>query len=215
MKMLRILRLNPDAPDPSVILEAARVIKSGELVVYPTETVYGLGADTRNEKAVAKVFVAKNRPLESPLSVAVDSIEMAKEVARISPAAEKILRKFTPGPLTIVSEAKDGISDLLTSGSGKIGVRVPDHLVALALIKSVGGPITSTSANLSGKPAPCAIAEAIEQLGEHVNLVLDTGKCRLGVPSTVLDASSEKIKVLRKGSIPLLEIESVIGALEK
>ncbi len=199
--VFKILKVSEKAPSPKAISEAAATIKAGGLVVYPTETVYGLGADACSDEAVAKVFKAKVRPLESPISIAVNSLEMARQFTELTQKAEAIFKKLMPGPVTVILRAKPTISKLLTAGTGKIGVRVPDHPVALRLINSVGGPITSTSANLSGKPAPSTVREAMKQIGKSVDLVLDAGECKLGVPSTVVDLTEKPFKVLREGPV--------------
>ena len=206
--MVKIFELNPKAPSVEAIAEAAAAIRTGGLVIYPTETVYGLGADARSDEAVVKVFAAKARPLESPISIAVNSIEMAREVAELTRIAETIFEKFTPGPLTVVLKARPTISKLLTAGTEKVGIRIPDHLAALKLIDFVGGPITTTSANITGSPPPTTARGALEQLGGEVDIALDAGECELRKPSTVVDASSERVKILREGPIPASEIES-------
>jgi len=180
------------------------------LVIYPTETVYGLGADACSDGAVTKVFGAKRRLLKNPIPIAVNSFEMARKIAESTPVAEKLFEKFLPGPLMLVLSAKPKISELVTAGTGKVGVRVPDHPVALKLIDFVGGPITATSANLSGKPAPCVLEEALEQVGRNVAIVLDAGKCKLGVPSTVVDLTSGRPRILREGPIPAEKIKKVL-----
>lgn len=195
------MKVSEKAPSPKAISEAAATIKAGGLVVYPTETVYGLGADACSDEAVANVFKAKVRPLESPISIAVNSLEMARQFTELTQKAEAIFKKLMPGPVTVILRAKPTISKLLTAGTGKVGVRVPDHPVALKLINSVGGPITSTSANLSGKPAPSTVREAMKQIGKSVDLVLDAGECKLGVPSTVVDLTEKPFKVLREGPV--------------
>lgn len=198
--MVEILKAGKKA-SPESIAEAASVIKSGGLVIYPTETVYGLGADACSGEAVAKVFVAKGRPIESPISIAVSSLEMARKFTHLTSKAEAVFKKFLPGPLTLVLRVKPKISKLLTAGTGNVGVRVPDHPVALKLIDLVGGPITSTSANTSGRPAPSTVKEALDQLGRHIDLALDAGKSKLGMPSTVVDLTVEPFKILREGPI--------------
>ncbi|MDI6884182.1 MAG: L-threonylcarbamoyladenylate synthase [Hadesarchaea archaeon] len=198
---VKILKVGKKAPASRAITKAAAVVKAGGLVVYPTETVYGLGADACSDEAVAKVFAAKVRPLESPISVAVSSIEMARQVAELTPVAETLLKKFAPGPLTVVVKAKPTVSKLLTSGTGKVGIRVPDHPAALRLIEFAGGPITTTSANVSGGPPPTTVKEALGQLGDKIDLALDAGRCELRTPSTVVDLSTKHLKILREGPI--------------
>lgn len=208
--MVKIFEVDPKRPKIRAIAEAATTIRSGGLVIYPTETVYGLGADACSDEAVAKVFAAKARPLEDPIPVAVNSFELAQRIAELTPIAELAFKKFLPGPLTVVVKAKPKkISKLVTAGTENIGIRVPDHPVVLKLIEFVGGPITATSANLSGKLAPIAIREALEQLGKRVDVALDSGKCKLGTPSTVVDLSSGLPRVLREGPISRKELSKI------
>jgi len=208
--MVKIFEVKPNAPSAGVIAEAASAIRDGGLVVYPTETVYGLGADAFSSKAVTKIFNIKGRKAEKPIPLAVNSIDMARQVAELTPAAEVLFKKFLPGPLMIIVRARPNVSKLITAGTGKVGIRVPDHPVALKLIDFVGGPITSTSANLSGEPAPLTVREALEQLGGKVDVALDAGKCRLGVPSVVVDTTARHLKILRKGSISEEKIKKLL-----
>jgi len=211
--MVKILEVESDAPRVDVITEAASTIRAGGLVVYPTETVYGLGADACSAKAIGKIFKLKGREAGKPIPIAVNSLNMAHRVAELNPAAEALFR-FLPGPLMIVARARPNVSKLLTAGTGKVGIRVPNHQVALKLIEFIGGPITATSANLSGKPAPLTVKEALEQLGKNVDVALDAGKCELGIPSTVVDVTSKRPNVLRKGPISEEEIRKVLDKLK-
>jgi len=199
--MVKILSLGGRSPRVDVIAEAAAMVRAGGLVIYPTETVYGLGADACSDEAVAKVFAAKVRPIEDPISIAVSSLEMARQFTQLTHKAEVIFKKFLPGPVTVILRAKPTISKLLTAGTGKVGVRVPDHPVALKLLDFVGGPITSTSANISGRPAPSTVKEALVQIGKSVDLAIDAGRCKLGVPSTVVDLTVEPFEILREGPV--------------
>lgn len=207
--MVKILEVKPNA-NVDAITEAASAIRAGGLVIYPTETVYGLGADAFSSKAVTKIFKIKGRESKKPIPIAVNSIDMARQVAEITPAAEVLFTKLLPGPLMIVARAKSDISKLITAGTENVGIRVPNHPVALKLIDFVGGPITSTSANLSGKPAPLTVREALEQLGGKVDVALDAGKCKLGVPSTVVDTTAQRLKILRKGPISEEKIKKLL-----
>ena len=208
--MVKIFEVDPKRSKIRAIAEAAATIRTGGLVIYPTETVYGLGADACSDEAVAKVFAAKERPLEDPVPVAVNSFELAQRIAELTPIAELAFKKFLPGPLTVVVKAKPKkISKLVTAGTENIGIRIPDHPVVLKLIEFVGGPITATSANLSGESAPIAIREALKQLGKRVDVVLDSGKCKLGTPSTVVDLSSGAPRVLREGPISREELLTI------
>ena len=206
-----VLRVNPERPEPERIRTAAKIIREGGLVVYPTETVYGLGANARSDEAVARVFRVKVRALEDPIPVAVSSIEMAREVSEIGPTAERLAGRFLPGPLTLILPAKPTISELVTAKTGKVGIRIPDHRVAHELIELFGAPITSTSANLSGKPAPSTAREALEQLGNRVDAVFDSGRCAYARPSTVVDLTLHPPRVLREGPIGTEEIKRVLN----
>lgn len=209
--MAKIFEVDLTRPGIMAIAEAAATIRTGGLVLYPTETVYGLGTDACSDEAVAKVFAAKARPLEDPIPVAVNSLELAQQIAELTPIAELAFKKFLPGPLTVVVKAKSNkISKLVTGGTANIGIRIPDHPVVLKLIDFVGGPITATSANLSGKSAPSTIREALEQLGKRVDVALDSGKCKLGTPSTVVDLSFGSLRVLREGPISRKELSTIL-----
>ena len=208
--MVKILEVRQNAPMVDAITEAASAIRAGGLVVYPTETVYGLGADAFSSKAITKIFKIKGRESKKPIPLAVNSINMARQIAELTPAAEILFTKILPGPLMIVARAKPNVSKLITAGTGNVGIRVPDHPVALKLIDFVGGPITSTSANLSGKPAPRTVREALEQLRGKVDVALDAGKCKLGVPSTIVDATARHLKILRKGPISEKKIKKFL-----
>lgn len=185
--------------------EAARVIKNGGAVVYPTETVYGLAADATSDEAVRKVFAIKSRDTKNPISIAVNSHEMLKKFAELSRPPEKLAKKLLPGPVTLILRAKAGVSKLLTT-DGKIGIRMPDHPVSRGLVEASGGPITSTSANVSGHPPPTTAREALEQVGNRVELALDAGRCRFGKPSTVVDLTADPPRILREGAMKRAEI---------
>lgn len=208
--MVKILNIDGQSPQVDVIVEAAAAIRAGGLVIYPTETVYGLGADACSDEAVAKVFVAKVRPIEDPISIAVSSLEMARQFTQLTHKAEAIFKQFLPGPLTVILRAKPSISKLLTAGTRKVGVRVPDHPVALKLLDFVGSPITSTSANISGRQAPSTVREALDQLGKSVDLAVDAGRCRLGVASTVVDLTVEPFEILREGPVTREKIRKAL-----
>ena len=193
------------------IKEAAIIIKAGGLVIYPTETVYGLAADPKNRIAVRKVFSAKRRPRDNPLSVAVKDIDQADELVYLNRTAQIIMKTFMPGPLTVVLKKKAILPKELTGGSEKVGIRIPNHPVAMKLIE-LAGPVTATSANVSGKPAPFTADEAREQLGNKANFVLESDLIGSGAPSTVVDLSEEgQITILREGDITKKMLEYVIG----
>ena len=208
--MVKIFEVKPNAPSADMMAEAASTIRAGGLVVYPTETVYGLGADAFSSKAVTKIFKIKGRESKKPIPLAVNSIDMARQIAELTPAAKILFTKILPGPLMIVARAKSNVLELITAGTGKVGIRFPDHPVALKLIDFVGGPITSTSANVSSKPAPLTVREALEQIGKEVDIALDAGKCKLGMSSTVVDATTQRLKILRKGPISEEKIKKLL-----
>ncbi len=193
------------------VREAVEIIKKGGLVIYPTDTLYGLGCNALDESGVKKVFSAKKRPLSNPLPIAVDSIEMMQQYAGLTKIAEKLIDAFLPGPLTIVLQKKN-LPDILTGGLQKVGVRIPKSDTTLNLIELLGAPITATSANVSGNAPPVSAEDAISQIPE-ADLVLNTGKLLGRVPSTVIDLTGEP-KILRQGAVKRLELEKVIGKFE-
>ena len=207
----RRIILDPAAPEESAITRAASVIREGGVVVFPTTGLYGLAADAMNRHAVEAVFALKNRPAQNPILVLLpDASHISRIVKTISPEAEFLMEHFWPGGLTIVMEAKETVSERLSAGTGKIGIRVPNHPVARALVRAVKGPITGTSANLSGKPGadhPCGVGTSIL---EDADLILDAGKLAGGVGSTVVDATVPPIRVLREGAVTKMEIREAL-----
>jgi len=199
-----------DAALDKAVKEAAATIRAGGLVAYPTETVYGLGANAFSRVAVLKVFAAKRRPLENPLSVAVKDLRQADEIAYVNTAARRLAKAFLPGPLTLVLKKKAMLPKELTSGSDKVGIRIPRNDIALRLIE-LAGPITATSANISGQPSITTADEAREQLADRVDFVLDGGPSRIGVESTVVDVSEEgKCEILRDGAVARAAIRDAL-----
>lgn len=192
------------------IEDARQVLKSGELIVYPTETLYGLGADPFSETTIEKLIGIKKRPENMPISIAVSDMEMMKTVSHVNDLAERIYRAFLPGPITILLEKKDHVPKSLTGGSSKVGIRVPDHPVALRLIGALG-PLTATSANIHNESEPWDIDTAVRQLGNTVALYLDGGISKYQAPSTVLDATGASAKIIRKGVISEDEIHSALN----
>jgi len=197
-------RLIVDAarPAPAMLAEAARVLRTGELVAFPTETFYGLGAHALDELAVSRVFQAKGRPADKPLLVLVDSVSMVARVAGDVPArARRLMDRFWPGPLTLVLAAHPRLPVALTGGTGTIGVRLSSHPVACALVTALGAPITAPSANRHGAPSPRTAGEVVESLGNRIDLVLDGGATPGGPPSTLLDLTRTPAVVLRAGAV--------------
>lgn len=197
------------------IIEAARLIRAGELVAFPTETVYGLGGNALDAAAVSRIYEAKNRPATSPLIVHVDSIEMAREVAAEWPqAAEQLARVFWPGALTLVLPKRTNIPDRVTAGLPTVGIRVPAHPIALELISAAGVPIAAPSANPFSAVSPTTADHVRAGLGDRVAMVLDGGPTRIGIESTVLSLAGERAVLLRPGMVSQLDIEAVIGPVQ-
>ena len=180
-----------------VVDSAVEILKNNGLIVYPTDTLYGIGGNPFNEDVIKKIFTIKKRP-NVPISVAVSNIDMIKKIAELNSAAVRICEKFMPGPVTVVLLKKKNVPPLLTAGSEKIGVRIPDNKIALRIINRFG-PITCTSANIHKGKNPVDIETAKKQLDDNIQLYIDDGKCKYSKPSTVVDVSDGKIKILRKG----------------
>ncbi len=193
--------------DENGITEAAKRIKSGELIIYPTDTIYGLGCNALKEQSIKKVYQLKRRDKAKPLSIAVSSLEMLRRYTSFDVKALRVMECFFPGPVTFILRKK-GLPDVLTSGSQFVGVRIPESRTALRLIIKSGVPIVSTSANISGREAPETAREALKQLPE-VDAVLDAGMIS-GQPSTIIDLSTDKPRVLREGKKPSWEIVPVL-----
>jgi L-threonylcarbamoyladenylate synthase len=199
---VRVLTVDADNPDPAVIRRAAEVLRAGGLVAFPTETVYGLGADACDAAAVERIFAAKGRPPDNPLIVHVAGTAGLAEVAAVvPPLAADLAARWWPGPLTLVVDARPEIPAVTTGGLRTVAVRHPAHRVAQALLQAAARPVAAPSANRSGRPSPTTAAHVVADLGEMVDLVLDAGPCPVGVESTVVDARFDAPVVLREGSV--------------
>lgn len=198
----RLLRVDPAAPSEQDLAEAGAVLRAGGLVAFPTETVYGLGANACDAVAVAGVFSAKGRPADNPLIVHVASLDAAADVtAWISPLARRLAERWWPGPLTLVLEADPRLPAVTTGGLATVAVRVPAHRVARALLRAAGVPLAAPSANRSGRPSPTTAQHVLDDLGDALAMVVDGGPCDLGVESTVVDARGDMPIVLREGAV--------------
>jgi L-threonylcarbamoyladenylate synthase len=198
--------------ETQAVQHAAEIIKRGGIVAFPTETVYGLGADAFAPLAVARIFEVKKRPHFDPLIVHVPNPDdLARLVTDIPGPARKLMARFWPGPLTVVLPKRDEVPDIVTAGLPTVAVRMPDHPIALRFIELSGSPIAAPSANLFGYVSPTTAEHVREQLDDQVDLILDGGPCPVGVESTILSFSDERPRLLRPGGVPLEEIESVIG----
>jgi L-threonylcarbamoyladenylate synthase len=203
------------APDEAGLARAAALIRAGQLVAFPTETVYGLGADARNDRAVAAIFDAKGRPRFNPLIAHVADVGAARALAHFTPQAEALAAAFWPGPLTLVLAQREGagISPLVTADLPTVAIRVPAHPLARALLRAVGGPVAAPSANPSGRISPTRAEHVTDGLSGRIAGVIDGGACAVGVESTIIgfDASGSAI-LLRPGGISAEAIEAVLGA---
>ena len=208
----KIIKIDPFNIDYSLLAEAAEIIKKGGLVAFPTETVYGLGADSFNEAAVKNIFKAKGRPSDNPLiSHIADESELSLFAREIPETAYKLIKNFWGGPLTIILKKREGIPDSVTAGLDTVAVRMPSHSIANALIKLSGTPIAAPSANLSGSPSPTTSKHCIDDLYGLVDMIIDGGDSMIGIESTVLDLSGEIPTILRPGEITLDDLKEVIG----
>jgi L-threonylcarbamoyladenylate synthase len=200
--MTLLLKIDPEKPDAEKLAEAIRVLRGGGVVAFPTETFYGLGADARNETAVEQIFRIKGRNFRNPISVIVaDESEVIPLVEEIPAAAQFLMNTFWPGPLTLVFRASSSVLPRLTADTGKIGIRVSSHPLAGLLAGGLGGPLTATSANLSGEPECSSAAAVIRSLGELPGAVVDGGETPGGTGSTIVDVTIFPPRILRKGAI--------------
>jgi L-threonylcarbamoyladenylate synthase len=198
-----------------VISKAVQILRDGGLVALPTETVYGLGADATNARAVQKIFDAKGRPSTNPLIVHVADAEIAKRYTPAWPfAAGKLAEKFWPGPLTLVLPKSPAIVDAVTAGRDTVGLRVPNHPLALELLRAFDGAVAAPSANRSNHISPTCAADVKAELGDRVDLILDGGPCVVGIESTVIDLTGDRPRILRPGGVSREQIEDVIGPVD-
>ncbi|MBQ7170445.1 MAG: threonylcarbamoyl-AMP synthase [Synergistaceae bacterium] len=203
-------------PNPDVIAEAAEIIKAGGLVAFPTETVYGLGADALNTQAVSSIFTAKGRPQDNPLIVHVYSLEQAESAVHMNDSAYRLARTFWPGPLTLVLPSRDIIPAATRAGLSTAAVRMPDNPTARALIFASGTMIAAPSANTSGRPSPTDAETVLHDMAGKIDMILDGGSVKLGIESTVIDLTdAARPLMLRPGGMPREVIEAELGrALE-
>src|SRR5271157_258873 len=215
MKKTVLLKVDARTPEIEKVRVAVDIIRSGGLVAFPTETVYGLGANALNRDAVLKLFAAKKRPLDNPPIVHVASVEGVNRVAKEIPVnAEKLMKAFWPGPLTLVLERSRTVPDVTVAGLDTVAVRMPRHNVALTLIRESQLPISAPSANLAGKPSPTTAQHVLEDLDGRIDAVLDSGPTVVGVESTVLDITVDPPEVLRPGGVTIESLREVIGRIE-
>jgi L-threonylcarbamoyladenylate synthase len=207
-----LLQVDPVNPEPEKIALAAAEIRGGRLVAFPTETVYGLGANALDETAVSRIFVAKARPSEDPLIVHICKLEDLAVITGSIPELVSVLAEaFWPGPLTLILPKSRLIPDNVSAGLNNVAVRMPSHHVALALLESAGVPIAAPSANRFGHTSPTSAAHVLQDLGEYIDLILDGGETSVGVESTVLDLTQTPPVILRPGGLTREELERLVG----
>jgi L-threonylcarbamoyladenylate synthase len=206
----KVYYLDRNNPDINIIKEASGVIKNGGTVVFPTETVYGLGANALDESASRKIFAAKGRPADNPLIVHVADKDISPYVEFIPEGAKVLMDKFWPGPLTIILKKSDIIHDIITAGLDSVAIRLPDNPIASRLIEESGVPIAAPSANISGRPSPTDVSHVIEDLSGKVDMILGGGRTDVGLESTVIDMTGRPT-ILRPGGITYEELKEVLG----
>jgi len=214
-KQTQVIRLDANAPEAAAISIASRTILAGGLVAFPTETVYGLGANALDAAAVAKIFAAKGRPGTDPLIAHIAGFDQLPLVARDVPdLARKLAQRFWPGPLTLVLKKSGGIPDNMTAGLDTVALRLPDHPVALALLRAAAVPIAAPSANKFSRPSPTCAQHVLDDLAGLVDILLDAGPTSIGVESTILSLVDDPPRLLRPGGVSLEALRAVCPALE-
>ncbi|MDZ7342766.1 MAG: L-threonylcarbamoyladenylate synthase [candidate division KSB1 bacterium] len=208
---MKLIRINPDHPEAELVDQAAQAILAGQVIAYPTETVYGLGANALNAASVQRVFELKDRDRSRPILVIAGNMEQVRQLVVLSELAERLARLFWPGPLTLVLPARLGVPCHLLSADGYLGVRVPGHKFCLELLNRCGVPITSSSANLSGQPNPVSVEDVVANFDDRLELIIDGGYARSKAASTVVQIRDNEIVLLRAGVISELELERQIG----
>jgi L-threonylcarbamoyladenylate synthase len=213
--MTLTLRINPDKPEPEIIARAAAILRDGGLVAFPTETVYGLGANALHATAVARIFAAKGRPANNPLIVHIAESSSVRGIAADWPeVASRLAKRFWPGPLTLVLPRRSGVPEIVTAGGATVAVRQPAHPVARSLILAAGLPLAAPSANRSSRLSPTRVEHVARDLAGRIDLILDAGPTSGGLESTVLDITRTPPRLLRPGPITPSEIAEVIGPIE-
>jgi L-threonylcarbamoyladenylate synthase len=211
---MSVVKVDPRSPDPAIIADAGARLRRGELVAFPTETVYGLGANALSGEAVSRIYAAKSRPAWNPVIAHVPHVAAARALARDWPAtAECLAQAFWPGPLTLVVPKASHVPDVATAGLDAVAVRVPDHPVALALLEAAGVPIAAPSANRFTQVSPTTAEHVVRSLGDRAPLVLDGGPCAVGIESTVVDCTGPDVVILRPGMLGRESLERALAPL--
>lgn len=205
---MRTRLIKPSTVEDPIIVEAGDLIRHGEIVAFPTETVYGIGANAFDPVACSRIFDIKGRPSNKPLSLHVATVEMINRAAYVSLTAQRLIETFLPGPLTLILPKRSIVPDEVTCGLSTVGIRMPSNRIAQAFLGSLDVPVAATSANLSGQPAAVNAQQVFDALNGLIPLILDGGECRLGLASTVFDVENRKI--LREGSITAGMLETIV-----
>ena len=210
----KVVKIDPFQIDENEMKEAAELIRKGELVAFPTETVYGLGADALHPEASKKIYAAKGRPSDNPLIVHIaDLKDLARVTTEIPEGAQILAKKYWPGPLTMILNRDPVVPDRTTGGLNTVGVRCPNHPVTLAIIAAAGTQVAAPSANLSGRPSCTNAADVLEDMEGKIPAIVDGGPCQVGVESTILDLTVTPPQLLRPGGLPLEALEAVVGKI--
>lgn len=205
--MTQIIRIDPQQSSLQSLISAVEILRAGGVVVYPTETFYGLGVDALNQKAIKKVFTIKGRSFAQPLLILIPEQDyLPRYVTEVSEKARRLMEHFWPGPLTMVFSASPQLPSILTAGTKKIAIRISPHPIARALTSAFAGPLTSTSANISGEQSPATAKEVFSHLGGMIDLIIDGGKTPGQMPSTIVDVTFSPPQLVREGVIPFSEI---------
>lgn len=211
--MPQILKVSTDRSEEDVISSAAAIVSRGGVIAYPTETIYGLGADATNEQAIRRIFEIKGRDFTNPISVIIGNPEDIYPLVReVTDTAKKLMDTFWPGPLTIVFKSADSVLPLITANTGKIGIRLTSHEVARQIAAKTGKPLTATSANLSGAPECANASEVATQLGDKIDAIIDLGNTAGTIGSTIIDVTRAPLAILREGAISRKTIEKYLNA---
>ena len=211
--MPEILKVSTDRSEEDVISSAAAIVSRGGVIAYPTETIYGLGADATNEQAIRRIFEIKGRDFANPISVIIGNPQDIYPLVReVTDTAQKLMDIFWPGPLTIVFKSADGVLPSITANTSKIGIRLTSHEVARQIAAKTGKPLTATSANLSGAPECANASEVAAQLGDKIDAIIDLGNTAGTIGSTIIDATRAPLAILREGAISRKTIEKYLNA---
>lgn len=209
-----IVKIDQFKPDPALVEIGANIIRNGGTVIFPTETVYGLGANGLSQEACMKIFKAKERPADNPLILHVSSVQMLETIAHIDPETLRKISKFWPGPLTVLLKKKETVPESVSAGLPTVAVRMPDNPLALEMIRAAGVPVAAPSANLSTRPSITDSAHAIAEMYGRVDLIYDAGRTTMGIESTILDLQTSPPRLLRSGSTTLEVLSLEFGRIE-